>query len=173
MDVRVICDAFGSAGAGGEVSRRMRAAGVRLREFHPWKPSRLRHGWHPHQRDHRKLLVVDEDVGGLGGQYVGDEYGRWLPAAPDVPTWRDTAVGIRGPAVRLLVDAFERVWQYVGRGGPLRGAELFHGPQTGRAWAGIARRPPTIRHVEPARPVGSCLHAPDTSIALLAAVPSA
>jgi cardiolipin synthase len=63
-------------------------------------------------RDHRKLLVVDNSVGFVGGICVS---GLWLgdPARKNAP-WRDTTVAVRGPALRDLVCAFADAWAQLG-----------------------------------------------------------
>ena len=52
-------------------------------------------------RTHRKILVVDGEVGFTGG--IAD---HWLGNAQNKGQWRDTHVRIRGPIVRLLEAAF-------------------------------------------------------------------
>ncbi len=52
-------------------------------------------------RDHRKILVVDDEVGFVGGYNIGDAY---------VTQWRDTHVRIEGPAVWDLSNAFADFW---------------------------------------------------------------
>src|SRR5678809_1488705 len=54
-------------------------------------------------RTHRKILVVDGEVGFTGGVGVSD---HWLGDAQDADHWRDTHVRMRGPVVRLLEAAF-------------------------------------------------------------------
>jgi cardiolipin synthase len=52
-------------------------------------------------RDHRKILVVDGEVGFVGGYNVGDLYAT---------KWRDTHLRVRGPAVWELENAFIDLW---------------------------------------------------------------
>jgi len=52
-------------------------------------------------RDHRKLLVVDDKVGYVGGYNVGSAYAT---------EWRDTHLRITGPAVLDLTRAFADFW---------------------------------------------------------------
>jgi len=52
-------------------------------------------------RDHRKILVVDEEVGFVGGYNIGSAYAT---------EWRDTHVRITGPAVWDLKRAFADFW---------------------------------------------------------------
>lgn len=108
---------------------KMRRSGVRLAEFHPIRPWEGSFGWRPINRDHRKLLVVDEDVAGLGGLNVGAEYaGSWVVQANcrDCDLWRDNAIGLVGPATRHVLQAFASTWRYIHTGGRIRRAEYFH-----------------------------------------------
>ena len=76
--VYVLYDSLGSMGAG-ELFTRLAAAGVRLGEFHPVFPWELKFSWRPWNRDHRKLLVIDNQLGGMGGLNLGANYaGSWL-----------------------------------------------------------------------------------------------
>lgn len=52
-------------------------------------------------RDHRKILVVDDSVGFVGGYNIGDSY---------EDEWRDTHVAVRGSAVWDLENAFIDFW---------------------------------------------------------------
>ncbi len=52
-------------------------------------------------RNHRKLLVVDGEVGFLGGYNIGSLYARW---------WRDTHARVTGIVVADLVNAFVDYW---------------------------------------------------------------
>lgn len=51
-------------------------------------------------RDHRKILVVDMQLGFVGGYNIGGRY----------QSWRDTQVCLRGPAARDLAHAFTAFW---------------------------------------------------------------
>ena len=64
-------------------------------------------------RDHRKILVVDDEVAFVGGYNIGAAFAT---------EWRDTHVRITGPAVWDLARTFADVWnlqQRGRRGGPL------------------------------------------------------
>lgn len=52
-------------------------------------------------RDHRKILVVDDDVAYVGGYNIGSAYAT---------EWRDTHLKIEGPAVWDLDNAFIDFW---------------------------------------------------------------
>ena len=108
---------------------KMRRSGVRLAEFHPVRPWEGRFGWRPVNRDHRKILLIDDDISGLGGLNVGGEYaGSWVvqSAARECDLWRDNAIGLVGPSTRHLLQAFAATWRYVHNGGRAQRAEYYH-----------------------------------------------
>ncbi|WP_437605132.1 phospholipase D-like domain-containing protein [Sorangium sp. So ce834] len=112
--VSVIRDWFGCLG--GSTDRfwsPLRAAGGEVRTYNPFSFTSP-FGWVT--RDHRKLLVVDAEVGFVSGVCVS---GRWLgDAARGVPPWRDTGIAVRGPAVRALAEAFADNWATLGESLP-------------------------------------------------------
>jgi cardiolipin synthase len=134
VKVFVIYDSFGSMYSDRTMFDRMHHAGVHVQEFHPIRPWDCRHGWRAFNRDHRKLLIIDNEIAGLGGMNLGSDYaGSWIVKAAMVGShqvegelWRDNAIGIRGPAVRYLLDSFTRTWKYIRHGGRIRAAELIH-----------------------------------------------
>lgn len=52
-------------------------------------------------RNHRKILVVDDTVGFVGGFNIGKDFGT---------EWRDTHIEIEGPAVGILSSGFREFW---------------------------------------------------------------
>ena len=136
IKVYVIYDSIGSCGIEQlwrekpPMFNKMRRAGVRLAEFHPLRMWEGQYSWKPVQRDHRKLLLVDDDIAGMGGINVGREYaGSWVVPTDQMQEcdlWRDNAIGIVGPSTRLLFHSFGRTWKYIHSGGRTRRAEFFH-----------------------------------------------
>jgi cardiolipin synthase len=131
VKVYVSYDSFGCMMTDRSMFQRMRQAGVRVQEFHPVRPWECRYSWRPANRDHRKLLIVDDEIAWLGGMNIGDEYaGPWVVGARalKVEPWRDTAIGIRGPAATELFRAFVKTWQYIQRSGRISRCEhIFEG----------------------------------------------
>ena len=133
LNVYVLYDSFGSLYSDRNMFQGMRHAGVHVQEFHPVRPWECKYGC-AFNRDHRKLLVIDDDIAGLGGMNLGQDYaGSWIVKSamagshqiePDL--WRDNAIGIRGPAAGFLLKSFARTWNYVQKGGRIRRAELIH-----------------------------------------------
>jgi cardiolipin synthase len=134
LRVYVIYDSFGCLATDRRLFEKMRRAGVNVQQFHPVWPWECRYGWRAFNRDHRKLLVIDNHLGGLGGINLGREYaGSWIVGSKmigskgvDPDLWRDNAIGIQGPATLHLMRAFARTWNYVLHGGRIRRAELIH-----------------------------------------------
>lgn len=150
VSVFVIYDSLASVGSDPQMFAEMSKAGVRLAPFHPVWPWRCTYSWRPFNRDHRKLLIIDDETAGLGGLNIGAEYaGSWIvrSAAPTAP-WRDNAVGMRGPSARLLLIPFARMWRYTQRAGLLRSTEFLHNVSGGEF--GILASVPTRRSPLPA-----------------------
>ncbi len=129
LNVYVIYDSFGSIATDRDIFERMRRAGVRVGEFHPIRPWDCKYSWRPFSRDHRKMLVVDDAIAGLGGLNVATEYGgSWVGRRSRVPQdmWRDNAVGFAGPGARAFLSSFAKTWNYIARGGRVARAEHLH-----------------------------------------------
>jgi cardiolipin synthase len=131
VKVYVAYDSLGSIRTDRAMFRKMRRAGVRIEEFHPIRPWEGRFSWRPFNRDHRKLLVIDDDVAWLGGLNIGAEYaGSWIiPSSPGsrLDPWRDNAVAFYGPTAQHFLKAFAATWKYVTTGGRIGRAEFIYG----------------------------------------------
>ncbi len=100
VKVRVILDGWGSLLGGRTVRARLNAAGCECKIYNRFLALfllRLR-------RDHRKILLVDDEVAFLGGINIGDEY-----AGDEThQAWADLALQIRGPAAMRLGKRLRR-----------------------------------------------------------------
>lgn len=113
--VSVLYDAIGAIGTSAGYFERLREAGIAVCEYNPVNPLDARAG-SPNRRDHRKILVVDGRVAFTGGINIADVYSSGSASARRRSErgggWRDTHLGVRGPAVaalqRLFVDAWAR-----------------------------------------------------------------
>ena len=98
--VQLVVDAVGGSSMNAAHVERLRAAGCFVAQFN--SPA-----WYSleelNYRTHRKILVVDGEIGFTGGVGVSD---HWLGNAQDKDHWRDTQVRIRGPIARLMEGAF-------------------------------------------------------------------
>jgi cardiolipin synthase len=109
VEVNVLYDAIGSGDTPAALFESMAQAGVNTVEYHPVRPWRARWGWW--RRDHRKILVVDGEVGFAGGINIADSY---QPAEKGGGGWRDTHVKVEGPVVSDLQRFFIAVWRRAG-----------------------------------------------------------
>jgi cardiolipin synthase len=129
VQVYVIYDSFGSAQSDRGMFRQMRRSGVHIQEFHPIRPWECRYGWRPANRDHRKLLLIDDTIAWMGGLNIGGEYaGPWVvpSALAETDLWRDNAIGVVGPSARPFLRAFSNSWRYVTTGGRIGKAEFIY-----------------------------------------------
>ena len=139
LDVYCIYDSLGSMSSDRNMFRMMARSGVRVREFHPIRPWECKYSWRPANRDHRKIVVVDDELAGLGGLNIGAEYaGSWVIGAHKgkCEVWRDNAVSIRGPAAKYVLRAFAKTWNYIGRGGKSAPASCTTTSSPARATSG-------------------------------------
>lgn len=104
VECRVLLDAVGAAKMDDDMVGRMRDAGAEVCRFRPPRPYALRR---MNNRTHRKIVVVDGEVGLTGGVGIAEE---WTGDAHDPDHWRDTHLRVRGPVVRGLQGAFAENW---------------------------------------------------------------
>lgn len=58
-------------------------------------------------RDHRKMIVIDGEIGYVGGDNIADEYANYITR---FGYWRDNAIRLEGKAVDNLVYMFSETW---------------------------------------------------------------
>jgi len=109
--VRVIFDAVGSLAITDAFWEPLRRAGGEVREYHPLSPLRPSFDLaRIEQRDHRKILVVDERRGFTGGINLARP---WLPLAAGGEAWRDDMIEVRGHVAAELRTLFYKTWRRV------------------------------------------------------------
>lgn len=104
VKVHVLLDWVGSAKMDEDALKQMKQAGVEVERFHKpewWRP------WRLNNRTHRKVLVVDGQVGYTGGVGIADQ---WRGDAQDVEHWRDTHFRAEGPVVAQMQAVFNDNW---------------------------------------------------------------
>ncbi len=100
VTVQVVIDGWGSAYGGRAVAASLRAGGCMVRIYHRLWALLLGH----FGRNHRKILLVDDEVAFLGGINIGDEN-----VADEVRVgWADLALEIRGPQCEHLGRTIRR-----------------------------------------------------------------
>ena len=118
--VHVLLDWVGSAKMDESYLTEMKEAGVQIEKFHKphwYNLARL------NNRTHRKLLVVDGQVGFTGGVGIAP---HWMGNAQDPDHWRDSHYLVRGPVVAQMQATFLDNWLKV-TGKVLHG-ELYFPP---------------------------------------------
>lgn len=109
VEVRVIYDDVGSWKTKNRFFDRMRAEGIEVYAFMPVRfpvfTSKVNY------RNHRKICVIDGEVGFIGGMNIAKRYIKGIKKL----AWRDTHVKITGAAVYGLQRAFLVDWFFVSR----------------------------------------------------------
>jgi cardiolipin synthase A/B len=106
--VRIVLDSFGASPKPPRLDERLKEAGARLHWFNVlglWTVEAT------NNRTHRKIMVVDGEIGFTGGAGIAD---HWLGDADAPDHWRDTQFAVNGPAVRWLEAAFFENWVEAG-----------------------------------------------------------
>ena len=105
VDVRVFYDDMGSIGfISKPFARRLQAQGIQCRVFNPLVPVL---NVFMNNRDHRKITVVDGQVGFTGGYNLADEY---FNLTHPYGQWKDSGLRLEGSAVRSLTVIFLEMW---------------------------------------------------------------
>ena len=107
VTVRVLIDSVGAGYFHSPTYHRLKAGGVTAARFlHTWLPWRM-----PflNRRNHRKILVVDGELAFMGGMTSGAENSQTLHPKDFIT---DIHFRVRGPVVRLIMDAFARDWNF-------------------------------------------------------------
>ena len=107
VEVRVLIDGIGSTYTWPSIVGRLAKAGVRVDRFLP--TSVPIYFPYANLRNHRKILVVDGEVGFTGGLNIRD--GCWLAHKPRHPV-RDMHFELRGPVVAHLLEVFLEDWSF-------------------------------------------------------------
>jgi len=103
VEVRLVYDAFGASALWwGGFMQPLAAAGGKVA---PFLPFRLERSLRVNFRNHRKIIIVDGEVGFAGGLNVGDEYNDWY----------DVSLRVEGPVVNQLQEVFAEDWYFATR----------------------------------------------------------
>jgi len=102
--VHVLLDWVGSAKMEQRYLDEMKQAGVEVERYHKPNWSGL---FRMNNRTHRKVLVVDGQIGFTGGVGIADQ---WRGDAQDSDHWRDTHFRVEGPVVAQMQSVFMDNW---------------------------------------------------------------
>ena len=106
VQVRLIYDEAGNMMVPRRFYRKLRANGIQVRGFSRIFLPILSRDYNSH--NHRKVVVIDGNVGYMGGMNIAQRYAEGLKWG----IWRDTHIRITGPAVSELQTSFLTDWQF-------------------------------------------------------------
>ena len=106
VEVYIVYDGFGVLNQDPRFYVFPRMQGLHVRRFPEIRSGLFTFNIRKTGRDHRKILVVDEAVGFVGGYNIGDRF---------ADEWRDTHVRVTGPAVWELSNGFVDFWNHFKR----------------------------------------------------------
>lgn len=115
IDVKVIYDHVGSFSVRNKFFKRMNEAGVETHPFFrvtfPQLANRV--NW----RNHRKLVIIDEKIGYIGGMNIAD---RYVSSSGKGWGWRDTHFRVEGDIVESLLYSFVVDWNFRNQSMPMK-----------------------------------------------------
>ncbi|MCB0521872.1 MAG: cardiolipin synthase [Lewinellaceae bacterium] len=120
VEVRIIYDGLGSFSLSDQCIQRLHHAKILLHCFMPLRFGYITTGLN--YRNHRKIVIVDGEIGFTGGINISDKY---IAAEDELGIWRDTHLRIEGPAVRGLSAVFANDWYFVSQSDKLQQPKYF------------------------------------------------
>lgn len=111
VKVRLLYDHVGSFHVKSRFFKHLKEKGVEAEPF--LKVSIPQLASHINWRNHRKICVIDDEIGYIGGMNVAD---RYLDGGKRFGLWRDMHMRIVGPAVATLQYSFAVDWSFMGGG---------------------------------------------------------
>jgi cardiolipin synthase len=110
VKVKIVVDAVGSWKVRKKTKQRLADAGI---EYHEFLPVTLPFfGRKINYRNHRKILLIDNEIGYIGGMNVAD---RYIEGKPSLGKWRDTHIKVIGDGVQGLAKVFRKDYHFVSR----------------------------------------------------------
>jgi cardiolipin synthase len=99
VEIRAIFDAFGNFSNNQPLKKKhlkeIREKGIEIVKFDPLRFPWINHVFH---RDHRKIVVIDGQIGYTGGMNIADYY---IEGLPEIGDWRDMHIRVEGTAVTI------------------------------------------------------------------------
>ncbi len=110
VEVRILFDSMGCRTVSHSYWKQLNAQGIKTAEFFPAFFKRLQ--FRINYRNHRKIVVIDNRVGYVGGFNVGKEY---IGLDEKFGYWRDTHLRIQGSGILNLHLRFLLDWNYASK----------------------------------------------------------
>lgn len=110
VEVRVIMDGVGCYNlTRSPIMEKLKESGVKIRIFRPVNLTfflKVKN----HRRDHRKLVIIDENIVYIGGTNIKRTHSRKIMGPS---CWRDTTIRFFGDTAEPAKIMFERIWQFM------------------------------------------------------------
>ena len=116
VEVRILYDGIGNARLPRYFFDELHQAGGYTAAFLPRFVVRLNY------RNHRKLAIIDGEIGYIGGFNVGDEY---LGIVQRYGPWRDTHLRFQGDAIDQMQMRFIKDWNFTAKYGFIRLSDTY------------------------------------------------
>lgn len=116
VEVRILYDGIGNARLPKYFFDKFHDAGGYTAAFLPRFVVRLNY------RNHRKLAIIDGEIGYIGGFNVGDEY---LGIVKRYGPWRDTHLRFQGDAIDQMQMRFIKDWNFTAKNGIIQLSEKY------------------------------------------------
>lgn len=110
VEVRILFDGMGCRAVPRSYWKKMQMAGIKIVTFFPATMRRLH--LRINYRNHRKIVIIDNEIAYVGGFNIGKEY---IGMSKKFGLWRDTHLRIEGGAVSALQIRFILDWNYAAR----------------------------------------------------------
>lgn len=107
VDVRLIYDDVGSINTlPNNYNEQLKKYGIKVEIFNQYKPLL---DTFMNYRDHRKIAIIDGNIGFTGGINLADEY---ININSKLGYWKDACIYLKGDAVWSLTVMFLQLWSY-------------------------------------------------------------
>lgn len=116
--VHLVVDGFGAGDMPAGLAARLRDGGVCLKIFRPLRRFSLAR--RNLRRLHRKLAVIDQQIGFVGGINIIDDHNHGPFESAGLGPRYDFAVAVRGPLVNQIALTAERLWWQLSLRGEMR-----------------------------------------------------
>ncbi len=118
--VKVLYDHVGSFSTKNSFFHRMRELGIDSHPFFRVTFRKLanRINW----RNHRKIAIIDGEIGYIGGMNIAD---RYVEKSPEGRLWRDTHLRVQGPIIESMMYSFAMDWNFLRPDEEVKPLEVF------------------------------------------------
>lgn len=107
VSIKIIFDDFGSSKLPYRYTKTLKSYGIDAYNFNPMKPHL---NFQMNYRDHRKIVIVDNQIAYTGGINIADEYIDLIKPFKD---WQDAGIKLEGDAVYSLYMSFMNQLEFI------------------------------------------------------------